>query len=118
MLLFPKLESIQGVLKTGDYTISCSNGDTNSKVEKRISSLDGNVKFGVLEIDQDLEAQQEMKDRKFDVIVAFNITYGAQRPDVALSNVKKLLKPGGVACFIEVINPGPRLSMLGCSTSK
>jgi hypothetical protein len=89
MLLFPKLESIQGVLKTGDYTISCSNGDTNSKVEKRISSLDGNVKFGVLEIDQDLEAQQEMKDRKFDVIVR------CSAPGCGIKQHEEVVETGG-----------------------
>jgi len=117
MLLLPERASLHPLLMTGEYTITQSDGTSNSRVDKLVTSFQGNVKRRVLKIDENLEVQ-EMHDRQFDVIVCFDISRTAQNLDASIANFKKLLKPGGAACFIEAVNPGPRLSMVGCSKSR
>lgn len=80
--------------------------------KERLSSSKETVKYATFDIGQNLE-NQELKDHKFDVIVAFHITGMSEHLDVALSNAKKLLKGGGQLCLVEITNPGIRLSMLG-----
>ena len=117
MLLLPEREVIRDLLRTGDYTISSSDEHSKVEIDQIIASFEGKVKRAVINIDEDL-ATHEMKDRQFDVILCFDLLKNVQHPEVAISNLKKLLKPGAAACFIEAINPGPRLSMLGCSKTR
>jgi ubiquinone/menaquinone biosynthesis C-methylase UbiE len=117
MMLLPEQESIRNLLKTGEYTISSPDENCKAEIDKLLVPLKENVKRRVLKIDENLETQ-DMQDQQFDIIVLYDIVNNVQYPEVAIINVKKLLKPGGVICFVEVINPGSRLSMLGCSKSR
>lgn len=115
MLILPELKGLENILKTAEYTVTCQNSAAVKDVEERLSSFKEGVKCDVLEIDGDL-ATRGFQDRRFDVIVAINISATARDPDVALINTKKLLKQGGEICLVEVTNPGIYLSLLCCST--
>lgn len=114
MLILPELKGIQSILKTAEYTMSCQGSATVKYAEGRLSSFKDGAKYQILETNGEL-ASQELQDRKFDVIIAFNISATALDPDVTLINAKKLLKEGGEICLVEVTNPGIYLSLLRCS---
>ncbi|KAL8696122.1 MAG: hypothetical protein Q9224_002961, partial [Gallowayella concinna] len=109
--LLKGLPGMKTVLDTSTYTVSCQTADSMTKAQEQLSSFGEAVNFAVLDISQSLE-NQDLKDEKFDVVLAFNLASTADHPDVAFRNTRKLLKEGGEVCFVEITKPGLYFQML------
>lgn len=116
MVLLNRMPKLQEVLKTAEYTISCPRADAVARAQEKLSIANEVVKFAVFDVEMAPESQ-EVRDRKFDVVIAFNITGSVANPELALSNTKNLLNEGGRLYLIEMSRPGLYLSVLGCSAS-
>ena len=116
--VFPSLEGINGLLETTEYTFADQNADTSKATAESLSAWKDRITFKPLDIQQDL-SKQELKDARFDVIVASMVGF-AKDPSSALENMKKLLKPEGKICLIDIANSELRTSLVqnGWSHSK
>ena len=83
------------ISKTGKVTISCNDPDLKT-------ALDGNAhdaSVEILDFTQELSSDS-LKDRSYDVVLLSDIGSFDQETDVALSNIAKVLSPGGSVCFL------------------
>lgn len=110
-LLLTQMRDLSAVLATAEYTVSCQSGNAMVHTKERLSSYNEAVKYAVFDIGQNPE-NQELKNSKFDVLIAFNVSGTVEHPDLALSNARKLLKDGGELLLVEITNPGICLSLL------
>ena len=99
------MDHLGAILATAEYTVSCHDVDAMMNTQERLSSYGEDVKYAVFDIDRNPETQ-ELRDRKFDVIIAFNISNAVEHPDFALSNARKSLKEGGEVLLVEITNAG------------
>ncbi|GKT43550.1 highly reducing polyketide synthase azaB [Colletotrichum spaethianum] len=63
----------------------------------------GHMSFRVLNVEND-PLTQNFDAGKYDVIVAANVLHATKKIDATLSNVRKLLKPGGKLLLFEITN--------------
>ncbi|KUI56159.1 Lovastatin diketide synthase LovF [Cytospora mali] len=63
----------------------------------------GNMDFRVLNIEND-PLEQGFEAGRYDLVVAANVLHATKKIDVSLSNVKKLLRPGGKLLLFEITN--------------
>ena len=99
------MDNLEAILATAEYTISCHKGDAMMGAQERLSSYGEEVKYAVFDINQNPETQ-ELGDRKFDIIVAVNISNAVKHLDPALSNARKLLKESGEVLLVEITSSG------------
>jgi SAM-dependent methyltransferase len=64
------------------------------------------LKFKVLNI-EDAPARQGFEEHAYDLIIAANVIHATARLTETLSNVRKLLKPGGVFGLVELTRLTP-----------
>jgi hypothetical protein len=96
-------------LETAEYTLACHDDTAVAAVKERLSYFKDNVKYATFTPGQSLE-NQPLKDKKFDIVLAFNVS-GRQNIDFALSNAKFLLNAGGELCLVEITNSALQLAM-------
>ena len=99
------MDNIEAILATAEYTVSCCNDNALISVQEHLSSFEEDVKYELFDFSQHPETQQ-LRDRKFDVVIAFNISNAVGHPDFALTNARKLLKEGGEILLVEITKPG------------
>lgn len=63
----------------------------------------GSVEFRVLNVEND-PLEQGFEAEKYDLVVAANVLHATKKIDTSLSNVKRLLKPGGQLLLFEITN--------------
>lgn len=63
----------------------------------------GNMEFRVLNVEND-PLEQGFEAEKYDLVVAANVLHATKKIDTSLSNVKKLLRPGGKLLLFEITN--------------
>ena len=99
-----------------NYVFSASTEGDLEKAKEHLGATNASITFKTLAIDKELTSQG-FDGGAFDLIVASN-PLRAQDDDKALTNMKKLLKPGGKLCFVNVARPTTGLSMVfRCLTS-
>lgn len=85
-----------------NYTYTDISSGFFEKAEVKFSEWSGLIDYRKLNIEQDLEPQGFGDDEKFDVIIAFNVLHATTNMDRTISNVRKLLKPGGKLLLLEI----------------
>jgi acyl transferase domain-containing protein/thioesterase domain-containing protein/SAM-dependent methyltransferase/acyl carrier protein len=74
-----------------------------AKAEKQAARYGLNfMKFGVFDISQD-PRRQGYESHTFDLVVAFNVVHATKSIRETISNLKKLISPGGLLCLVEVV---------------
>ena len=109
--LLKGLSNMESFLDTASWTVACQTGDAMTKTQEQLSSFGEAVKHATLDVCQGLD-NQELKDEKFDLVLAFNLAGTAEHPVAAFRNTRKLLKDGGEACFVEINKPGSYFQLL------
>ena len=99
------------VLETCHYTLAHEHDEAAATARNLLSDFGDSVGHAVFDPNKPLETQ-ELKDQKFDIVIAFDFANSTANPDVALDNFKKVLNEGGEILAVEVTNPGLYLSML------
>lgn len=79
------------------------------KAQEKFRDWTGHLQFKKLNIEENLEAQG-FPEEKYDVIVAANVLHATHKMDHTMTNVGKLLKPGGKLVLVEVTGADHALS--------
>lgn len=74
----------------------------DARREARRRGVASRMSFGVLDVSKPADAQG-YENRRFDVVVAFNVVHAARDVGAALSNLEALLKPDGTLALVEVV---------------
>ncbi|KAI4863957.1 putative polyketide synthase [Hypoxylon rubiginosum] len=90
---YPRFES---------YTYTDISSGFFEKAEQKFGDWSGLIDYRKLNIEQDLDAQGFKEEEKFDVVIAFNVLHATTNMDRTISNVRKLLKPGGKLLLLEI----------------
>ena len=104
----PFLEALRthGTLSTTyDFTINTAKGTFDSAREK-LQDWSAVVNFRSLDIEKQ-PGEQGFEASSYDVALACNSLRDASSISLALANLQRLLKPGGVLILIEPTNPQP-----------
>ena len=110
MPIFPSLEGIDSLLDTADYTFTAQNANSINNVTESLTTWKDRIRFKTLDLEQDTSVQ-DLKDSRFDVVIASMVGF-ASNSSITLERMKKMLKPDGKLCLIEVANSELRASMM------
>ena len=105
-------QHLNGVDQAVDYTFSCSNEASLRKIERgTLQTFRDSVKFRVLDIEQEL-AEQGIDNETYDLVIISDTSSAVEGVERNLSNVQKLLKPGGKLCDLKITGPGLRFTTI------
>ena len=93
-----------------NYVFSASTEGDLREAKELLSATNASLTFKALSIEKELTSQG-FEGGAFDVIIASN-PLRAQENEKTLTNMKKLLKPGGKLCLVNVARPATGLSMV------
>lgn len=111
------LASKQGVPDAIDYVYASRTSTSLQAAKEQLQLLRHSTQFSVLDIEQE-PSEQGFGDKTFDLVVGCNAFDDVQSIEKALANAKKLLRPGGKLCLVELVNPGIQaMAVLGCVCS-
>ena len=108
------LPGLGTLLDTAEYTIAFPSPDSLTEAKENHPQLGDDVEYVVFDPEKSLESQ-DLRNRRFDVIIAFDFGNTIEHLDVALRNDKTLLKEDGNLCMMNISSPGLYLSMLSGS---
>ncbi|TGJ84954.1 hypothetical protein E0Z10_g3853 [Xylaria hypoxylon] len=74
-----------------------------AKAQQRYAQHSGSMRFKTLDLERD-PVDQGFEAHSYDVVIAISVLHATYSIDNTLTNVKKLLKPGGQLIFIEPTN--------------
>ena len=106
--LTPELSDDMPSLPT--YVFSTSSEGELTEAKEHLSVTNASINFKTLAIEKEL-AGQGFEGETFDMIIASN-PLRAQDDEKTLTNMKKLLKPTGKLCLVNVARPATGLSMI------
>ena len=86
-----------------EYTYTDVSAGFLSKAQERFGEC-RNVQFKTLDVTKG-PVEQGYEEGSFDMILASNCLHATAKMDVTLSNVRKLLKPGGRLVLLEITTP-------------
>ena len=92
------------------YVFSAPTEGDLKEAKDHLGATNASITFKILSIEKELTSQG-FEDGAFDVIIASN-PLRAQEDEKTLTNMKKLLKPGGKLCLVNVARPATGLSMV------
>ena len=92
------------------YVFSTSSEGELTEAKERLSVTNASINFKTLSIEKEL-ASQGFEGETFDMIIASN-PLRAQDDEKTVTNMKKLLKPAGKLCLVNVARPATGLSMI------
>lgn len=96
------------------YTFSDISPGFFENAQRKFDSWSARMSYKALNIEID-PISQGFEEASYDVIVAANVLHATAKLADTVSNVKKLLKPGGKLCLIEHTNPKIYTSVIfGC----
>ena len=93
-----------------NYVFSTSNEGELTEAKERLGVTNASITFKTLSIEKEPNSQG-FEGEAFDMIIASN-PLRAQDDDKTLMNMKKLLKPEGKLCLVNVARPATGLSMV------
>ncbi|ORY17104.1 hypothetical protein BCR34DRAFT_634445 [Clohesyomyces aquaticus] len=88
------------------YTFTDISTGFFEKAQEVFREYAGKIIFKSLDCEQDIE-KQGYEDGKYDLIVASLVIHATKDLDYTMSNVRRLLKPGGHLVILELTNEGP-----------
>ena len=110
-------EDSNDVSQIFEYVLSSPNDDTLKELEGQLEPWKSRIKFKTLSFETDA-SNQGFDDEAFDIIILSNPLGAVQDPEKTLATTKRLLKPGGKLCLMNVTNACMRLSVvLRCLSS-
>ncbi len=92
------------------YVFSASTEGDLQEAKEYLGVANNSIIFKTLSIEKELSSQG-FESGAFDIIVASN-PLRAQDDEKTLTNMKKLLKPGGRLCLVNVARPATGLSIV------
>ncbi|KAI0008718.1 hypothetical protein F4779DRAFT_423888 [Xylariaceae sp. FL0662B] len=90
------------------YTYTDISSAFFEKARSRLAAWDRMIEYRTLDIERDT-ADQGFEDESYDLIIAANVLHATRNMDVTISNVRRLLKPGGRLILIEITHPRLRI---------
>ncbi|KAF2271629.1 amino acid adenylation domain-containing protein [Westerdykella ornata] len=88
------------------YTFTDISTGFFEKAQEVFREYAGKMIFKSLDCEQDIE-KQGYEDGKYDLIVASLVIHATKDLDYTMSNVRRLLKPGGYLVILELTDEGP-----------
>ena len=79
------------------------------KAQTKFKAWGNLITYKSLNIEEDLKAQGFVENEGYDIIVAANVLHATHNMDHTMSQVHRLLKPGGKLVLVEA-TPGRQLS--------
>lgn len=108
--LFSSTEPSNAMSCLPKYVFSTSNEGDLNEAKEYLGVANTSITFKPLSIEKEL-TNQGFEGETFDVIVASN-PLRVQDDEKSLTNMKKLLKPTGKLCLVNVARPATGLSMV------
>lgn len=93
-----------------NYVFSASNEGDLKEAKDHLAATNASITFKTLSIEKELSSQG-FEGGTFDMIIASN-PLRVQDDEKTLTNMKKLLKPKGKLCLVNVAHPATGLSMV------
>ncbi|KAI1342798.1 hypothetical protein F5Y15DRAFT_268999 [Xylariaceae sp. FL0016] len=90
------------------YTYTDISSAFFEKARSRFAAWDDVLEYRNLNIERSA-AEQGLYEGTYDLIVAANVLHATANMDVTISNVRKLLRPGGRLILIEITHPRLRI---------
>lgn len=86
---------LSSISKTGEVTITCKDAELKAKLDETahdafIESLDFTKEL----------SSESLKDRSYDAVILSDLDLFDSQAELTLSNIAKVLKPGGRVCFL------------------
>ncbi|KAI1077405.1 hypothetical protein F5B20DRAFT_583402 [Whalleya microplaca] len=108
----PLLEALGGVdgiyPRFSKYTYTDISSAFFEKARCRFAAWNDMIEYRTLDIERDV-ADQGFEDQSYDLIIAANVLHATRDMNVTMSNVRRLLKPGGRLIMIEITHPRLRI---------
>ncbi|KAJ5928189.1 hypothetical protein N7466_007145 [Penicillium verhagenii] len=86
------------------YTYTDLLDDGFDKVQEKFHEHQAKMAFKVLDVEKDI-AEQGYARESFDLVIASLAVYATSNIDKTLSNIRRLIKPGGYLLLLELTNP-------------
>ncbi|KAJ5788789.1 hypothetical protein N7457_003779 [Penicillium paradoxum] len=86
------------------YTYSDIHDSQFDDARERFSQFQSRMAFKLLDIERNIE-EQSYEESCFDLVIAPLALYATRKLETTLSNVRRLLKPGGYLVMLELTNP-------------
>ena len=93
-----------------NYVFSAYNEADTQEAKERLTATNANITFKTLAIEKELTSQG-FEGETFDIVIASN-PLRPQDDEKTLTNMKKMLKPEGKLCLVNVARPATGLSMI------
>ena len=93
-----------------NYVFSAYNEGDLKEAKEFLAATNANITFKTLSIEKELTSQG-FEGETFDIIIASN-PLRPQDDEKTLTNMKKMLKPEGKLCLVNVARPATGLSMV------
>ncbi|KAH8726360.1 hypothetical protein GQ44DRAFT_613908 [Phaeosphaeriaceae sp. PMI808] len=84
------------------YTYTDISAGFFNRVQDRFRNYTSRMKFAVFDVEKS-PAEQGFEEGSYDIVVASNVLHATGRLDDTISNVRRLLRPGGYLVALEVI---------------
>lgn len=97
--------------QTFEYVFSSPTDDTLKIAEDQLAPWKDRIKFKKFSVEKD-SSSQGFENGTLDVVIISTPVGVAHHAERTLATVRKLLKPGGKLCLMNVTNPGMRLSLV------
>ncbi|ORY57229.1 uncharacterized protein BCR38DRAFT_461375 [Pseudomassariella vexata] len=111
----PFLESLGGgntssYPRFSHYTYTDISSAFFEKARTRLAAWEGMLEYRTLDIERDTAAQG-FGEASYDLIIAANVLHATRDMDITLSNVRRMLRPGGRLIMIEITHPRLRIAL-------
>ncbi|KAI1076749.1 hypothetical protein F5B20DRAFT_583920 [Whalleya microplaca] len=88
----------------GSYTYTDISSDYLEKAREKFTQYSSRMSFKVLDIEQSIAGQGS--EESYDLVIACLVLRGTRNLEQSLSQVRKLLKPGGYLILLEITDNG------------
>ncbi|KDB27634.1 hypothetical protein H109_00584 [Trichophyton interdigitale MR816] len=105
---YPRMNLLKSVRAFSTYTFTDISSGFFEAAEERFSKYADRMIFKTLDMEKDL-SEQGFTEGHYDMVLASNVLHVGPDIDLTLSNVRKLVKPGGWLINMEVATHFPSL---------
>jgi acyl transferase domain-containing protein/predicted O-methyltransferase YrrM len=95
----------------GHYDFTDISAGFFEKAEQLLEQWEGLVSFRKLDVEKDTDGQG-FEDGSYDLIIASNVLHATRDMNITMTNVRKLLKPGGKLLLMEITRPKSYLNIV------
>ena len=105
------LDAEETALPSFDYVFAASNEATLDCAKTQLQNWKNRISFKHLDPSKS-PTTQDFKDGSYDLVIVSDLQLVAQDPNAVLTNLRKLLKPGGRLCIVQIENPRVELALI------